>query len=128
MIELNLFFFSFIEFLKIDFRDKLQVQYALGHQTRAGLELYSRESDNLEQLDIRTAVTETSREESSSSSIKSKDKEKLIERLRQSVEGQLDVCFFFYVYFSILRGFLMFFFLFYSLLEFILHQMIQDIF
>ena len=79
----------FIDFLKIDFRDKLQVQYALGHQSR-GLDLYSRESDNLEQLDLRTTLSDSRRDEQVPN-VRSKDKEKLIERLRQSVESKSDV-------------------------------------
>ena len=82
----NLFFI--VEFLKIDFRDKLQVQYALGHQSR-GLELYTQDSD-LDQLDMRTTITQD-HYPIHSNNINSEDKKKLIERLRYTIEGHPDV-------------------------------------
>ena len=66
--------------MKIDFKDKLQVQYALGHTTRE--DVLSTEADTIDQLDIRTSINEVYEE----ATIKNKDKDKLIERLRHVLD------------------------------------------
>ena len=78
-----------VEFLGITSDDRLKVQYALGHQNKEHLTGDS-EFDELDQLDMQNNFSDFHME-NPGISYRSRDKEKLIERLRAAIHPT-DVC------------------------------------